>query len=134
MVKCCNALVLLCCIPILVGCGSGMTIGGYVRVDGKPIEKGTISFTPVESGAGVAVAAQIEGGKYVARNIPLGRTLVQFHAQQETGKMVSSVDSDAAEGSLHPEVINLIPANYRKGIEITLVASEDVHNFDLSSP
>mgnify|MGYP003381360942 CR=1 FL=1 len=111
-----------------------MTIGGYVRVDGKQIEEGTISFTPLESGAGEAVGAQIEGGDYVARNLPLGRTLVQFHAQRETGEMVSTEKSDAAEGSLHPEVINLIPINYRKGIEITLVAGEDVHNFDLSSP
>ncbi|MCA9158784.1 MAG: hypothetical protein KDA72_10680, partial [Planctomycetales bacterium] len=72
--------------------------------------------------------------RYEARGLPLGRTLVQIHAQQETGKMVSTADSDPAEGSLHPEVINLIPLPYRKGIEITLVASEDVHNFDLSTP
>jgi hypothetical protein len=90
-----------------------------------------ISFTPLESEAGEAVAAEIVSGQYTAKNVPLGRTLVQFHANRATGKTVTSVD--AAEGSTHEELTNLIPVNYRQGIELKLVAGEDTHNFDLAS-
>lgn len=119
------------CLLFLCGCGSGLTLQGTVSIDSVPIEKGTISFTPVETGTGEAVAAEIKGGKYLARNIPPGKTRVQFQAQRETGKMVTSIDP--AEGSTHPEVVNLIPTNYRKGIEITLMDSDKTQNFDLAS-
>lgn len=126
-------MVLAGCLLFLGGCGfgSGLTLKGTVAVDGVPVEKGTISFTPVATGAGEAVAAEIKDGKYVARNIPPGKTRVEFHAQRETGKMITS--TDAAEGSTHPEIVNLIPMNFRQGIEITLIESDTTQNFDLAS-
>lgn len=124
----CLAIVML---PIVIGCGSGMSLHGTVAVDGTPIEKGVISFTPLESGAGAAVAADIIDGSFVAKNVPPGKTLVQFSATRATGKTVTT--GDAAEGSTHDELVNLIPVNYRQGIQITLVAHEETHNFDLAS-
>ena len=118
-------------LPALIGCGSGMSLHGTVAVEGAPIERGVISFTPVESGAGEPVAAEIVNGSYVANNVPPGKTLVQFHATRASGKTITT--TDPAEGSTHEELINIIPINYRQGIQITLVAHEETHNFDLAS-
>ena len=63
------------------GCGEGdelprEAVSGTVNLDGKPLEKGTIQFTPVgqgSQGAAVQGGGMIESGKY---SIPRDRGLV----------------------------------------------------------
>lgn len=118
------------------GCGGGgvstVTLEGAVSVDGTPAEKGLISFTPLKSGAGKAVSAEIRDGRYRAEKVPVGRVLAQFNAVKETGKMIQ--DNDPAEaGASYPETINLIPQKHRSGVEITLSETETKHDFALTS-
>ena len=74
-----------------LGCGdsSGGTtaVEGKVSIDGSPLQKGLISFTPLEPGSS-AVTAEIRDGSYHATDVPIGRTLVQFHAPKETGRTI----------------------------------------------
>ena len=116
-----------------LGCGSGsnLTVTGTLAIDGKPVEKGTVSFTPMVSGQGEAVTTEVIDGKFVARGVPKGFSRVLFIARQETGKSVTN--ADPAEGSTHPEVIDLVPGSYRNGIEIELTQSNEPLNFNLTS-
>jgi len=50
------------------GCGGGppATVEGVVRLNGKPLDRGSVTFVPVEGGAG-ATASIGSGGAYAAR-------------------------------------------------------------------
>lgn len=55
---------------LVAGCGGGpaaATVSGEVLVDGKPLENGTISFTPPD---GKGDTATIKGGRYEAKTSP----------------------------------------------------------------
>lgn len=62
---------------------------GSVTVDGTAIDQGTISFTPLDSGAGTTVIAEVQGGRYRAEQVPLGNVLVGFQAMRETGETLT---------------------------------------------
>src|SRR4051794_20308380 len=53
----------------LAGCSSGdgldrQPVAGSVTLDGAPLPKGTIRFTPTSNEAGTDTSAEISGGKY----------------------------------------------------------------------
>lgn len=79
----------------LSGCGGtdGVTRGsveGTVRVDGTPVEQGTISFVPAEGTKGPAAYGVITNGKYALtasdRGPVVGRHKVQIEAFCHLGK------------------------------------------------
>ena len=87
-----------------------------------------ISFTPMESGAGMPATAEVHNGRYKAPGVPMGRVLVQIHASKETGKMLT----DEAEGGQYAETIDIVHEKYRSGIEITISGREESHDFELT--
>ncbi len=116
------------------GCGGSSgpaaNVQGAVSIGGEPVAEGMISFTPMESDAGMPATAEIRNGRYEASGVPLGRVLVQIHASRETGKMLT----DEAEGGQYPETIDIVPDKYRSGIEITVAEQDESHDFDLTLP
>jgi hypothetical protein len=61
----CAAVVLL----VVSGCGTKdelnrQAFSGTVTIDGKPLQEGTIRYTPDGSGAGTDVSTEISSGKY----------------------------------------------------------------------
>jgi hypothetical protein len=89
-------LILLPATLLLVsGCGGGSAdrgaVGGMVKLDGKPVEKGSILFTPIQGAHGTVAGGEIENGRYQlsATNGPvLGWNRVEIRAMRKTGKMV----------------------------------------------
>ncbi len=70
-------LLFLCGITLLTGCGpAAATVSGDVTVDGKPLAKGTIVYSPFD-GAGTSVQADIQDGKYELHTI-VGKKRVQI--------------------------------------------------------
>jgi hypothetical protein len=65
-----------------VGCGSGNfgTVSGSVTYNGTPIEKGTISFYPVDGNSPTA-GGEIANGKYKVSQLTPGRKRVQVTVQ-----------------------------------------------------
>jgi len=116
---------------VISGCsgpgGPMATVQGAVSVDGEPVERGLISFTPMQSDAGKAVTAEILSGRYQSSAVPMGRVLVQIHATKETGKMLT----DPSEGGEYAETVDIVPEKYKTGIEITVSEREESHDFDL---
>jgi hypothetical protein len=89
---------------LLGGCGSKPTIpgahlAGTVTVDGQPLQKGAITFTPYGNARGRATGAHIVDGRYDCPYVPLGEMVMQVNATRPTGsgKMVEAMGQKAAE-------------------------------------
>src|SRR4051794_20930248 len=77
---------------LLVGCGPATsTISGEVKVDGKPLMKGVISF----AGTGDPVTANVENGHYSVRTTP-GKKQVMVSAPVVIGKRPENPGPGAA--------------------------------------
>ena len=119
---------------MVIGCGSSdrpkypvAKVVGTVALDGQPLEKGRVQFSPVLPTPGVTVSGDVVGGKFELTDVPTGKHKVVFNASKETGKMIS----DRSEP--YPEVINLIPATYRDGLDATVAGTESKQSFELKS-
>jgi hypothetical protein len=66
------------------GCGSTATVSGEVTVDGKPIDKGVISYVPADD-KGAPATAPIENGRYELKTRP-GNKRVQISQTVVVGK------------------------------------------------
>jgi hypothetical protein len=119
----------------LNGCGSGeakpdypkVTLQGVVALDGEVVQKGTLQFVPETGVKGQSAQGLIVDGKFTAQDVPVGKLRVTFTINKETGKMITEYSTP------YPEIINLVPAHYRSGIEFTTTADDDNVRFDLSS-
>jgi hypothetical protein len=113
----------------VAGCGRTgpptATLEGSVTLDGKPLEKGTISFVSQEKTGGSATA-EIVAGPYRAEHVPRGKVLVYLHATKDTGRMV-----EIMKGSPQQEIINIVPEKYRAGITIEVTEPVVHRDFDL---
>ena len=75
---------------VSAGCGSGQeaSVKGVVTLDGKPVERGRITFVPAESGAG-AFAAINADGSYEARTgsvdgLETGEYLIAVQSREDS--------------------------------------------------
>jgi hypothetical protein len=72
-----RSLLCLICLAALAGCGPATaTISGEVTVDGQPLKKGFIMYSPAD-GIGQPVTAPIEDGRYHVKTV-LGNKFVQI--------------------------------------------------------
>jgi len=114
-----------------LGCGGSRypvsTVEGSVSVDGSPIPSGTVNFTPLESGAGLATSAEIRAGKYHTDKAPRGKSLVHISAMTDTG------EKHVEFGISYPKLKSLVPEKYQGGIELNVDAAKIMHDFELSS-
>ena len=100
---------------------------GTLSLDGQPIQKGRVQFVPVSPTPGAPVAGDVTSGKFEIADVPVGKHKVVFNATKETGKMIT----DRSEP--YPEVVDLIPNQYRDGVDATVAGSESQQTFELTS-
>jgi len=103
---------------VLNGCGGGPAglygVSGTVKVDGAPLEKGTISFEAAE-GQRASSGAVISGGNFkVPRDHGLqeGKYRVVVHAAAGTGGGKAAADAPPGEGPPPPK--ELIPSDWNE--------------------
>ncbi len=83
-------LLLICLIAPAVGCGSaGSSVQGTVSYQGTPIEKGMVTFTPVE-GKGSVVGCNIENGKFSATGVTPGKNVLTVVAPTDLEEQLST--------------------------------------------
>lgn len=132
MIRCALLLTSGLCL-LLLGCGAGNShhptakLEGAVTLDDVPLKEGTIQFRPQDQNSAPAVEAQIREGRYAAPNVPRGNVIVLIQATRETGKTV------LLYGQPSPEVVNVIPERYRRGIPLEVKADNPAQDFALSS-
>ncbi|OWK45490.1 hypothetical protein [Fimbriiglobus ruber] len=81
---------------LVTGCGGPPTgtVDGQVTIDGKPLDKGVISFAPIDGSGGPPVTANVENGKYRLQ-AQTGNKRVMISAPLVTGKRKESTAPDA---------------------------------------
>jgi hypothetical protein len=100
------------------GCSRGPVMGtvvGEVTLDGQPLPKGHLEFTPVDGQAQTA-GALIEAGKFTA-TVPVTKMQVKLHAPKVIGKRKMY---DTPEAPWEDEVGEALPAKYNNNSDITL--------------
>lgn len=120
---CLAAIVLLA-----MGCGTAVhddtvVLAGRVTIDGEPVALGGIQFMPLEKGR--PAFAEVRDGDYAAR-VPKGRVRAIFSSRRETGRQVQVYSTTM------PEVIDVLPASLREGIEISVEGDDPSRDFVLS--
>ena len=84
------------CFLVAGGCGKAgnhASISGDVKLDGKPLDKGSILFAPLPGTAGVVTGGNIVDGHYElggAKGPAIGWNRVEIQAVRKTGKMVQN--------------------------------------------
>ena len=77
----------------VAGCGGGSTsASGNVTYDGRPVERGAITFLPAD-GRGPAAGAEIRDGRYQADDLGPGTKVVQIEAFDDIPYARSSEES-----------------------------------------
>lgn len=119
----------------VTGCGSSdgfprQPVRGTVTLDGKPLEKGMITFTPTGAPEPIVSAVVADGVFELARSdgpVP-GAHRVDVWSPRPTGKKVRDTDN---RGQLVEEVRESIPARYNLRSELTAqVQSGKSNTFD----
>jgi len=128
----CAGSFLLILTALAVGCGDQASypctrLTGTVAIEGKPVEQGSLSFTPEGPGPAQAVGASVSNGRYVADNVPLGKVRVLFNATRETGQTDSEHDKPI------PIRADIVPVKYRSGVEIEVGKGQTEQNFELNT-
>ena len=79
----------------MFGCNADNTrrgeVGGHVTLDGRPVEQGSILFTPIDGTHGVVTGGEIKSGRYglsAAKGPSVGWNRVEIRAVRKTGKMI----------------------------------------------
>jgi len=102
----------------LAGCARGPatgTVNGEVTLDGQPLTKGHVEFSPVD-GQGQTGGALIEGGKFSAE-IPVAKMKVAIHSPKVVGKRK---EYDTPQSPWEDEVAEALPARYHLNSDMTL--------------
>lgn len=135
------------CLPLLmvsVGCNSTIStsaIQGEVSFDGRPIEKGEITFIPIDGTPGASAVASIINGRYDVPSTKWGLASsgvyqVRIVAFRKTGKK----ERNALEpgGPMVEVEANFIPAIYNDQstlkVHVTDLPNKDKVDFNLGNP
>ncbi len=126
-------LLLTASILLLTACGDGSNTGevvGTVSVDGKPAERGSVSFAPL-SGEGSTSGAEIRDGKFSAE-VALGKNKVEIRVPKVVGKQRLYDTPDSPLQELMEEVL---PAKYndQTELEIDVNQGKNEKNWELST-
>jgi hypothetical protein len=126
------------CLCLAIGCGrNDVTVRGTVKLDGAPVEQGSISFFPTPGTTGPVAGGQISGGAYTitGSKVPaIGSHRIEIRSSRKTGKMVPA-GSPAPPGSMVEEIAEAIPARYNSSstLEREMMSGKNSLNFDLTS-
>jgi hypothetical protein len=122
------------------GCGSKYadrgTIDGEVKLDGKPIGQGSIVFTPLDGGKGVAVGGRIFQGRFhlSGENGPtIGWNCVAVRAPRKTGKMVPR--GLGATGEMVEEEVDAVAPQFssRSDLKVNVQPGVNSVSFEVGS-
>ncbi len=130
-----------CLAVAVVGCGdrgpTRVAVTGSVKLDGKPVEQGSISFVPPEGSDIPAASAEIKAGEYslpVTSGPAVGQYRIEIRWSRPTGKKVK-MGSPAPPGTMVDEVREAVPAKYntKSTLEREVSEGDNTLDFDLDS-
>jgi hypothetical protein len=125
---------------LLLGCSASgpprAAVSGTVKLNGQPVEEGSIQFIPIEGTRGPGVGSIIKNGQYQipqATGVIVGKNRVELRAIKKTGKKIQ--DPTKPQGVLVDQSGQAFPAEYND--DSTLVrdikADDNIFNFDIEA-
>jgi hypothetical protein len=111
--------VALAVIGAVGGCSQGPPVGivsGEATLDGKPIPKGHIEFSPID-GQGQTGGVMIQDGKF-SGPVPVANMRVKIHSPKPSGKKYKAYDTP--ESPWEEDVVEGLPAKYNEKSDMTL--------------
>jgi hypothetical protein len=118
-----------------LGCsGDRAEVSGTVKLNGKLIEEGAITFIPVEGTQGPGTGAVIRDGKYhipADKGVTPGKNRVELRAFISTGHKIK--DPTASPGATTDERVQAFPAEYndRSTLVREVRAGSNTLDFDI---
>lgn len=114
------------------------SISGAVRLDGKPLEKGSIRLTPTKDARGPLTGGEIKDGRYLlSKDIgPVnGWHRVEIHAAKGTGRMVPAPFSSGPNPKMIEEIGEAVAPrfNTESTLEIEIRPGNNTADFDVAS-
>jgi hypothetical protein len=121
------------------GCDGGRTkqaaIQGEGKLDGKPVERGTIQFMPMQGVEGSIATAEITGGRYQLSgkvSPAVGWNRVEIHALRRTGRTIRR--SFPGHGTMDEEVEAVAPRfNSESTLKFEIKPGENTADFEVAS-
>jgi hypothetical protein len=126
---------------MLTGCGANNAnrgnISGAVKLDGKPLEQGSILFAPMEGTHGTATGGTIENGRYKfsgEEGPAIGWNRVEIQAMRKTGKKIPK--PFAPPGQTVDELVEAVSPrfNSESSLKVEVKRGENTADFEVSSP
>lgn len=131
-----------CALLAVAGCGSSTGASGNVTYDGRPVERGAISFLPAD-GRGPTAGGEIRDGRYRVDDLGPGTKIVQIEAFDDIPYPRSSEESaQQAEAALRGGTAGApaakaaaIPANAEgNNVTVEVKSGKQVLDFHLKPP
>jgi hypothetical protein len=132
-----------CLLVVSSGCGaSTASVQGSVSYQGVAIEKGMITFTPVD-GKGPVVGCNIENGKYLAEGVTPGKNILhvvsvkQVTFSRTSEEMSKMAANNAAKGPIEGLIdpADLVPADaVGNSSEHNLIEGSNTIDLQLTKP
>jgi hypothetical protein len=128
-------------VSLLVGCSGDAAanrgaLSGAVTIDGKPLEQGSILFTPTDGTKGSSSGGEIKNGRYrisKADGPAIGWNRVEIRATRKTGKMIQKPFAPA--GQMVEEQVELIPPqfNSQSELKVEVKPGDNTADFQVTS-
>ena len=111
-------------------------VAGEVKLDGKPIEQGSILFSPIEGTQGVATGGKIENGRFRLSDTngpTIGWNRVEIRVSRKTGRMIPK--GLGGTGKMVEEQIEAVSPSYNSAstLRVEVKPGENTTNFDVSA-
>jgi len=114
----------------ITGCGKSgypsATLEGKVTVNQQPLAEGSLQFLPQEKGQGPVVGGAIREGRYLVKDVPLGKVRVLFNSIRKTHRLPND-----ELGREQWATENLIPQPVRAGMVIEVTDGQTAQDFEL---
>jgi hypothetical protein len=132
----------VCLVLLLIATGCAKTdanrgtITGQVKLDGQPLEQGSILFTPAEGVKGVVTGGEIKDGKYqlTGKAGPsIGSNRVEIRAVRKSGKMVQKPMAPA--GEMVEEMAEAVAPQFNSAstLKFDVKAGDNTADFEVKS-
>ena len=118
-------------IVALAGCGDSgdslerLSVSGVVKLDGQPLESGTISFTPSD-GMNPTSGGTISKGRYSVE-VPPGQMKISISSPKVVGKQKAYDTPDSPEIDITEDAV---PANYNANTTLEHTVTESINDLD----
>ena len=122
-----------CTLGLATGCGPESKvalISGSVNIDGKPVDKGSIAFAPLD-GKGPSGGGEIVGGKYKC-DAALGECKVEIRVPKSVGQKKLY---DTPESPMQEIFEEVLPQKYNEATELRVQVQKGKNekNWDLNT-